>query len=105
MSVAQINLPREVVAAFCRRSRIRELALFGSALRGDFGPESDVDVLVSFEVGAGWSLMDAVPMEDDLAAILGRPVDLGSRWAIEHSDHWIRRDAILASAEVVYATG
>ena len=55
------------LAEFCRRNRIRQLAVFGSALRDDFAPDSDVDILVDFEPGAGWSLLDHVRMQEDLS--------------------------------------
>ncbi len=91
--------------AFCKRWMVGELSFFGSVLRDDFGPESDVDVLVSFEPAARPSLLDHVAMKDELAEILGRPVDLVTRPAVERSRNSIRRDAILSSSEVVYATG
>jgi predicted nucleotidyltransferase len=95
----------EAVDRFCRRWKIRTLALFGSVLRDDFEADSDVDVLVTFELSADWSLLDHVQMQEELEAILGRDVDLVSRRAIERSANWIRRDAILGSAETVYVAG
>ncbi|MBM4078072.1 MAG: nucleotidyltransferase family protein [Planctomycetes bacterium] len=100
----RIAIDREKIVDFCRRWRITEFALFGSALRDDFRPESDIDVLVTFESGAPWSLLDHVEMQDELKAILGRPVDLVSRRGIERSRNPIRRQAILQSAEVLYAS-
>ncbi|MBM4046325.1 MAG: nucleotidyltransferase family protein [Planctomycetes bacterium] len=100
----RIAIDREKIVDFCRRWRITEFALFGSALRDDFRPESDIDVLVTFETGAPWSLLDHVEMQDELKAILGRPVDLVSRRGIERSRNPIRRQAILQSAEVLYAS-
>ncbi len=88
---------------FCRRWRIRELALFGSALREDFGPDSDVDLLVTFAPEAAWSLLDHVRMQAELSELLGRPVDLVSRRAIERSANPIRKREILTSAKTVYA--
>ena len=105
MSERSITIPRGKVEEFCRRWKIVELSLFGSVLRDDFRPESDVDVLITFASDARWSLLDEVRMEDELAAILGRKVDLVSRRAVEHSENWIRREAILKSAEVLYAAG
>lgn len=90
------------IAEFCRRWKITELAFFGSVLREDFRPDSDVDVLVSFAPDAAWGLFDHVHMEDDLQAILGRDVDIVTRRSIERSSNWIRREAILASAEPYY---
>jgi hypothetical protein len=87
---------------FCHRWQIARLELFGSVLRGDFGPDSDVDILVSFAPGASWSLLDHARMEEELAGLLHRPVDLVSRRAVERSPNWIRREAILRSAEPLY---
>lgn len=98
-----IPLPHERIAEFCRRWKIRELALFGSVLREDFRPDSDVDILVTFEPEADWSLLDHAQMQDELGGILGRSVDLLSRRAVERSENWIRRKAILDSVEIVYA--
>ena len=100
-----VNLDRQSLAAFCRRWRIRELSLFGSALRDDFRPDSDLDVLVSPEPGATWSLMDLGTMREEVIELAGRPVDLIVRRAVEESPNWIRRKAILDSAEVVFAAG
>lgn len=80
---------------FCRRWSVRELDVFGSALRDDFGPESDVDMLVTFEPDARPSLFDLVTMQDELAVIFGRNVDLIEREAVAQSHNWIRRQAIL----------
>lgn len=88
------------IAAFCRRWRVAELALFGSVLREDFGRDSDVDVLVSFESGAAWSLLDLVTMQEELSAIVGRPVDLIEEAALRNP---FRRSAIVSSKQVVYA--
>ena len=77
--------------------------LFGSVLREDFRPESDIDILVTLPASARLSLLDEVRMEEQLSRIFGRRVDLVSRWAVEHSHNWIRREAILKSAEVFYA--
>lgn len=97
----KIELPRDRIHEFCMKWKIVELSLFGSVLRDDFGPDSDVDVLVAFAPGARWSLFDRGEME--LAGILGRNVDLVSRRAIEQSHNWVRRRAILGSARVYYA--
>ena len=100
---ARIPVDRQKIAEFCGRWQIAELALFGSVLRDDFGPDSDVDVLVSFAPDAEWGLWDHVRMEEELSGILGRKVDLVSRRAVERSENWIRREAILGSAEPLYA--
>src|SRR6266571_2030554 len=100
-----VRLPveREKIAALCQRWQITELAFFGSVLRDDFRPESDVDVLVTFALGVEWSLFDHMAMEEELSALLGRKVDLVSRRAIERSSNWIRRQTILDTAEPFYA--
>jgi len=94
------QLDRDVLAAFCRKWRIRELSLFGSALRDDFGPESDLDFLVSFEPGADWDLFDLVDMKGELETHFGRPVDLIEKEALRNP--W-RKHEILRTREVVYA--
>jgi predicted nucleotidyltransferase len=103
MAELQIVVPEGEIASFCRRWKVNELALFGSVLRRDFGPNSDVDVLVSFAPDNHWSLFDLVTMQDELEAILGREVDLLDRVAVEQSENYIRRKSILRSLEVIYA--
>jgi len=97
MEAVRLNLDRERIAEFCRRHRIRRLALFGSVLRDDFGPDSDVDVLVEFEPGArvGWNF---ITIQDELADLFGRRVDLLTPGSIRPA----YRDEILSSAENVY---
>ncbi len=101
---AEIPIPNEQLSEFCRRWKIAELRVFGSALRDDFRPDSDVDLLVTFAPDADWSLLDHVEMEEDLSVIIGRKVDLVSQRAIERSSNWIRRKAILESAEPYFAS-
>jgi len=90
------------LAEFCRRWKITRLEAFGSVLRSDYRPDSDIDILATFADDARWTLLDTVRMRDELAALLGRPVDLVNRRAIEHSRNWIRRARILESAEPWY---
>ena len=99
----QIKVPREEIIAFCERWQIMELAFFGSVLRDDFGPESDIDVMVRFLPEASHTLFSMVSMKEELSDILGRETDLLSRAAVERSRNYIRREAILKSAEVFYA--
>ncbi len=99
------TLSDEILASFCHRWKIQEMALFGSVLRDDFKPDSDVDVLVTFAANADWSLLDHVRIQQDLESLIGRDVDLVSRRGIERSANWIRRQAILDSAETIYAAG
>ena len=98
-----IILPKKTLADFCRRWQITELAIFGSVLREDFNAQSDLDVLVSFAPGSDWSLFDHLQMQEELSSVAGRPVDLVSKRAIERSENWIRREAILEGAQVIYA--
>lgn len=101
----RLELDPDGVSVFCARWKVAELAVFGSVTRDDFRPDSDLDVLVSPEPGVVWSLMDLGAMREDLIALSGRPVDLLVRRAVEASSNWIRRKAILESAEVVFAAG
>ena len=101
----RLELDPSGVRAFCSRWKVAELAVFGSATRDDFRPDSDLDVLVSPEPGVTWSLMDLGTMREELIDLSGRPVDLLVRRAVEASPNWIRRKAILESAEVVFAAG
>lgn len=103
ISKVQIELPREKIAEFCRKWQIIELSLFGSVLREDFRPDSDVDVLAAFSAEARYSVFDLIHMEDELKEVFGRDVDLVEKRAIEQSDNYLRRKHILNSARVVYA--
>jgi len=103
MSKFTATIPREEIAKFCRRWKVRELALFGSALRDDFGPDSDVDVLVTFAEGGEWGLFDHIQMQNELQTALRRNVDLVSRRAVERSHNWLRRQEILNTAQVFFA--
>ena len=93
-----IDYDKEKLSEFCRRWKITEFSLFGSVVREDFGPESDVDVMVRFADDARWSLFDEVHMEDELVEIFRRDVDLLTRRAVERSRNPIRRDSILTNA-------
>lgn len=97
-----ISVDRKRIESFCLRWGVSELAFFGSVLRKDFKPESDVDVLISFAPKADLSLFDMVRMQEELEKILGRRVDLSSRRAIESSRNHLRKKEILNSAQVVY---
>ena len=97
MSV-RISIDRQKIAEFCQRCHIRRLALFGSVLRGDFRPDSDVDVLVEFEPGTSVGFLRLAAMELELTEILGRRADL--RTAAELSRYF--RDEVLKEAEVQY---
>ena len=95
----KINIPRNELIAFCSRHRIRKLAFFGSVLRDDFGPESDIDVLVEFERDARVGFITLAAMELELGDLLGRKVDL--RTPADLSRYF--RDKVLATAQIEYA--
>jgi len=98
----KLDIEPAEIERFCQKWQVTELALFGSALRDDFRTNSDVGLSVSFAKDATWSLFDLVTMEDELSTLLGREVDLVERSALEHSENYIRRRHILASAEPFY---
>lgn len=98
----QIDVPYDAIVAFCRRWNVTEFALFGSVLRDDFRPDSDVDVLVTFAPGKAPGL-GFITMQDELESLLGRKVDLITREGIARSRNYLRRRDILSSAQVVYA--
>jgi len=100
MSKPKINIPKDKIEDFCRRWKIKEFALFGSVLREDFRPDSDVDVLVSFAPDGGITFDNRVEMLDGLTAIFGREVDLVEKGTIRNP---FRRHEILTTKEVVYA--
>ncbi len=97
MVIPRIEIPKESIASFCRRNRIRRLSLFGSVLREDFGPQSDVDVLVEFEPETHLGLR-FFALERELSEILGRKVDLNTIGFL--SEHFRRQ--VLAEAQVQY---
>ena len=99
----QLSVPRSRLAPFCRDRGIKRLDVFGSALRADFGPESDIDLLVEFEPDRTPGFFDFARIEQEFADLFGREVDLISRSGIERSRNYIRRAEILGSAETIYA--
>jgi predicted nucleotidyltransferase len=101
MDTLQIKVPRKKIVAFCQKYRIQKLAFFGSVLRNDFKPTSDVDVLVEFENGHTPGLA-FFAMPEELKSILGREVDLFTFTGVQKSRNPIRRKAILDSAQVYY---
>jgi predicted nucleotidyltransferase len=97
MAEPRIPIPHERIAAFCKKHRIRRLAFFGSVLRDDFRPDSDVDVLVEFEPGARTGLR-FFAMQRELSALLGRQVDLNT----PHSLSKYYREEVLSEAAIEY---
>lgn len=102
MPVLQVPAPTRGIADFCQRWKVLELAVFGSALRADFNPDSDIDLLVSFAPDADWSLLNHVQMQQELQALFNREVDLISRRALERSPNWLRRQEILGTARIIF---
>jgi len=100
MLQAKIGVPQESIDEFCRKWRMRELSLFGSVVGDDFRPDSDIDVLVSFEEDAPWSLYEWVDMIEELKAIFGREVDMVEKEALRNP---FRKRSILSRREVLYA--
>jgi hypothetical protein len=98
--LTQLDMDRDRIAAFCEKWRITEFAIFGSMLGDSYGPNSDVDVLVTFAEGAPWSLWELFAMQDELREIFGRDVDLVEKNAIKNP---FRRHHILSNYEVIHA--
>jgi uncharacterized protein len=98
----RLNIPPETLTAFCQRWHISELALFGSILRDDFHPHSDIDLLVTYHPHAKRGLLEKMHMQAEFEALCHRKTDLVSKKAIQQSQNWLRRQNILDSAEVIY---
>ncbi len=97
---SNLHVDETVIRQFCRKWRIRELSLFGSALRDDFNPQSDFDFLVSFEPEATWDLFDLIAMKTEMETLCGRPVDLVEEEALRNP--W-RKKNILETRRLIYA--
>ncbi|MBI5588185.1 MAG: nucleotidyltransferase domain-containing protein [Deltaproteobacteria bacterium] len=104
MGKARIDIPREKIAEFCKKWKVREFALFGSVLREDFRPDSDIDAIVDFMPDSRPSLFDLVDMTEELEKIFDRKVDLLTRRGVEESRNYIRRKEILSTLEVLYVS-
>ena len=100
MKFQRINLPKEKITEFCRQWKITEFALFGSVLQEDFGPDSDIDVLVTFQDDTPWSMWDLLDMRKELQDLFGRDVDIVEKDALRNP---FRRHNILNNMEVIYA--
>ena len=94
----KIDFPQEAIVEFCRRNQIRKLSLFGSSLRDDFGPDSDIDILVEFEPEAAVGYFALARMQRELTQMLGRTVDLLTPNSLSK---YFRQD-VLASAQLQY---
>ena len=100
MRYHEIDISESQLAEFCQKWKVTELSLFGSILRDDFGPDSDIDVLVVFQPDAPWSMWNLMDMKAELETLFGRPVDLVEKEALRNP--W-RKRRILITYEVVYA--
>lgn len=101
----RIEIPRGEIGAFCGRWGIAELSLFGSALREDFRPESDIDLLVRFFSGEEYGLLAFARMREELEAIFERPVDLVTEQAVDRSENRIKRRHIRDTRVVIHEAG
>ena len=97
---APLEIPDEVIETFCLKWKIEELALFGSVLRGDFRPDSDIDVLATFAADAKWSVFDHARMREELSTLIGREADVVETRGLRNP---FRRHEILATCRVIYA--
>ncbi len=101
MKVPNLDVPTDKIGAFCQKWKLKEFSLFGSVLRDDFGPQSDIDVLISFRPGAAMTFEGYLQMREELSAIFGgRSVDLVEKRLLRNP---FRRYEILTTREVVYA--
>lgn len=100
MATTALDYSRERIESLCRKWKVRELSLFGSVLRDDFGPESDVDLLVTFANDAPWDLWDLLDLRSELKGIFGREIDLVEERSLRNP---YRRRSILSSKHVIYA--
>ncbi len=105
MNLKNIDLPIEQVRDFCNRWHVIEFALFGSVLRDDFRPDSDIDVMIRFDPAARPTFFTLDQMEQELKEMFQREVDLVTREGIESSLNYLRRQAILSSTQIIYAAG
>lgn len=101
MKFHQINLPKKEIIRICKQRKITEFALFGSVLRNDFRPDSDIDVLVTFSPDCGYSLYDLVDIKQEFETVLGHEVDLVEKDSLRNP---FRKQAILSNMEIIYAT-
>ncbi len=100
-----ITIPANRISAFCVRWHVREMAVFGSFLTDDFRDDSDIDLLIDAKPGVKWGLNDLLAMTEELAAFLGRPVELVDRESLEASRNYLIRKHVKATAEPIYVEG
>jgi len=98
----KIDINDDDISGFCRKWKITELAFFGSVLRDNFGPDSDIDILVVFAADAKYTIFDIIRAENELACLFGRKVDLVEKSSVIESENYIRRKDVLNSLKVAY---
>ncbi len=103
MESINLGVEASIIADFCRRWKIKQLAVFGSAAAGELQPDSDIDLLVTFDPDADWTMFDHYRMENELVELFARDVDLVNVRALEENPNRIYHQQILKSAKVVYA--
>ncbi len=103
MTIGSLEIDSNAIHSFCKRWQISELCVFGSILRADFRKESDADFMADYDIEADWDLVDHIKMTRELAEIMGRPVDIVDRPAIEGSSNRYLRREILATAKQIHA--
>jgi hypothetical protein len=103
MTPSDLGINSQTIADFCRRWKIQQLSVFGSAALGRLRPDSDIDLLVTFQPDADWTMFDHYQMENELTELLAREVDLVNIRALEENPNPIYRTEILRSAKVIYA--
>lgn len=101
--IPNLVINQQAIAAFCKRWNVTEMSLFGSVLRDDFRPDSDIDVLITLKDEESYTFSGLMQMEAELKDIFHREIDLGLRHTVESDPNYIRRKAILNSAQVIYA--
>ncbi len=104
MIVHGIDLNSHAIHEFCRKWKIKELCIFGSILRDDYRPDSDIDLLADYEQDAEWDLFDHMEMEEDLGQIVGRSVDVLDRIGVETCRNRFLKSEILSSIEPIHAS-
>lgn len=97
------RIPQRYIPEFCKKWKVDELAAFGSVLEPEYGPDSDIDVLITFNPNAKWGIFAFIEMREELEKMFEREVDLVSRRGLESSRNYLRRESILSSIEVLYA--
>lgn len=100
--VPSTEVPSERIADFCQRWGIWRLGVFGSVVRDDFGPDSDIDFLVDYDPERKYTIDDLLDMKDEMKEMFGREVDLVSRSIIERSENYLRRELIFETTEIIY---